>query len=223
MSDFEQQNRDEWKHQSRHKWIDLQNRVFGNSPPSTQEWTSLNDVVRVLTSFCGPNLNHMFFPGSGGHDLKAVTHSSEPLCIELLNGVPNIVRPARLLFETVPDYRSLSYIRLETESLAPSRAYDGYPCFYEDVVEVSPQHYVKPSEWKAGYYLDESGQQVLLHGSARVCARWFTGAFVVFAKGSIYNAVSEMYDGRHAKLTASDFRAYVESLAMEAKQQRVPE
>jgi serine/threonine-protein kinase len=215
MSDFHQQNRDEW--------IALQLREFGNSPPATQEWSSVTAIVRALTPFCGQPKCHMMLPGSGGNELTGVAPSSEPGCLELLGGIPNIVRPARLLFETIPDDRSLSYFRLETSPLTPSRAYDDSSGFFDDVVEVSPQHYVKREGWDAGYYLDDSGQRILLPRSARRCARWFTGAFVVFAKGSIYNSISETYDGRHAKMTTSVFRAYVEGMALVVKQLTIPE
>jgi hypothetical protein len=32
---------------------------------------------------------------------------------------------------------------------------------------------------------------------------------VIFTKASIYNQISDTYDGRHAKMSAADFREYI--------------
>ena len=214
MSEFHQKNCADW--------IAIQNQVFGTSIPTTQEWTQLDDIIQILSPFCGAGRNHMFLPAGGGLDLDAVIRSHEAGCLELLTGsVPNIVSPARLIFESFPDCLSLSYFRLETNQLAPAVAHDHAPSGYEEVVELScsPEHYIKRMAWDDGHYgHDENGREIPLPKSARLAIRWFSGSFVVFAKGSLYNQEGSTYDARHNKMSAIEFRAYVSRIVAKVTQ-----
>jgi hypothetical protein len=217
MSQFKQNNRAEW--------IGIQQRVYGTNPAPTQQWTRPEEILRALSPFCACDRNHMFFPDGGGLDLEAVFSSHEPGCLDLMTGgVPNVVRPARLLFESFPDYASLSYFRLETAQLESSGVYENLTSGYEEVVELSPRNYIERWTWDAGFYdHDESGREIPLPESARLAVRWFTGAFVVFAKGSIYNSISATYDARHNKMSAPEFRTYIERMIAHAKERGIPE
>ena len=53
--------------------------------------------------------------------------------------------------------------------------------------------------------------------------RWLSGAFVVFAKGSLYNSITATYDARHNQMTAVEFRQYIEGLIAQAQQQGIQE
>jgi hypothetical protein len=215
----------EFKARNCAEWITIQNRVFGTTIPASQEWTNVGDIIRVLAPFCGANSNHMFLAEGGGLDLEAVSRSPEPGCIRLLTGgAQHVIRPVRLLFESFSDYPSMSYIRIETDPLAPSGAYEAVEGNYEEVVELSPQHYLARVAWDAGYYTDdESGEEIPLPRSAHLCIRWFSGTFVVFAKGSIYNAIRGTYDGRHNNMNAAEFRAHVQEIIDRAILDGIPE
>ena len=158
----------------------------------------------------------MFLPAGGGLDLDAVIRSHEAGCLELLTGsVPNIVSPARVIFESFPGCLSLSYFRLETNQLAPFGVYGAQSSSSEEVVELSssPMHYIERMAWDDGHYShDEDGRTIPLPQSARIATRWFSGSFVVFAKGSLYNQVGSTYDARHNKMSAIEFRAYMSTV-----------
>lgn len=206
------------------QWIDIQKRFFGTSAPTTQVWTQPNDIIQMLTPFCGLGCNHMFLPTGGGLDLDAVTRSHEPSCLELMTGSsPNIVSPARLIFESFPDDLSLSYFRLETKQLAPSGGCTNPSSDYEEVVELSssPLHYIERSAWDDGSYHDNTGLEVPLPQSARLAVRYFSGSFVVFAKHSLYNSIQDTYDARHNTKTAPEFRTYVQSMMNKTKREGV--
>lgn len=68
-------------------------------------------------------------------------------------------------------------------------------------VELYPSKYIKRHYWDEQTYLNEP-----LPEGARVVVRYFKGAFVIFKKTSIYNQISETYDGRHEKLGADEFK-----------------
>jgi hypothetical protein len=197
-------------------WKSMLDRLFPLGIPSSKRWSTASDIVDVLNTI-GRNApqNHMFFPNGGGMDLEGARVSHEPGAIELCAGFTSIVKPELLSFEYFgPESIGWSYFRLDTGGLRPSGVYDEVKEAYEEVTELSPAQYVNRSVWDAGYYgHDEDGVERPLPRRARCVSRFFEGAFVIFAKGSIYNRTSATYDGRHNKMNREQFRAHIKEAA----------
>lgn len=166
----------------------------------------------------------MLFPDGGGLDFIGARLSSEPGCLELkTEGVPVIMRPKRLLFESFPDMPSMSYFLLEAENLAPSGVYDELRGTVEELVELSQGDYAERVIWDAGYLgHDEDGDEIPLPSSARRVKRSLSGSFAIFAKASIYNENPRTYDGRHSQMSASEFRAHIQETVAAALQSGIP-
>lgn len=45
---------------------------------------------------------------------------------------------------------------------------------------------------------------------SRQVTRQLKGSYVIFSKNSLYNRTTGTYDGRHDKMSAETFRAYIE-------------
>lgn len=207
---------------NRAKWRSILQKEYGAAVPASATWTDVDQTVRVLTPFAQPELGHMFFPlPGGGMDFDRVAKSREPGCIELLcDEVPQIIKPKSLRLETFPHYLSMSYFRIELDSLAPSGVYESSDCDYEELVEMPSGRYINRSAWDEGYY-SHNGEETRLPKSARLVVRRFSGVFVIFAKGSRYNLIGDTYNARHAKVPAGEFRAHVEQIIEVALQEGV--
>ncbi|MBK6265127.1 protein kinase [Marivirga sp. S37H4] len=216
----------EWKkliedfhEQNQMQWFEIQTKLFPTSIPQRVIWEDINDIVKVLKVVCSfDNLNHVFFPRSGGLDLEDVRLSHEDGCIELDFQLIDIVKPKRLLFESFGYDYEWNYFRLETGNLEPSSAYekeeeseDGEPLDNErnceEVSELSPGEYYPYHILENRYYYKDD---YLITDHARHVTRWFKGSFVMFCKRSTYNLTSSTYDGRHNKMTTDEFRKYIE-------------
>jgi serine/threonine-protein kinase len=200
------------------QWKQVQLQIFRHGIPRRAEWVYPSSIVSVLNVVgSADNLNHMFFTGGGGLDLSSARESSESGCIELnAQGSASILRPKRLMFESFGNYEEWAYFRLECDRLEPSGVYEDLPdeLGYEEVTELEPGRYVSRSVWDAGYTYDEDGSEVPLPEGARSLTRWFRGAFVVFAKASLYNKI-DSYDGYHDKRSAEEYRNEIEKLLAE--------
>lgn len=195
-------------------WDVILKEIFPVAYPASCVWKEKAAILSILNKVGSmPNLNHMFMPSGGGEDLTGAAEAGEPGAIALLYGDigADIVKPSALYFESFGDDYQWSYFRLETEGLPPSGIYNHLENPYEEVTELEPGYYVERSVWDRGYVnYDEYGREVPLPRGARPVFRYFDGAFVIFAKGSIYNAVSSTYDARHNKMTGEQFRQYIE-------------
>lgn len=163
------------------------------------------------------SLNHAFFPGGGGLDLTGAAQSTEGGCIELhFGGQVEVVKPQKLTFDSFGDNLEWAYFRLETGEIEPSGVYENNSFEYEELTEINPGEYLPRSIWEHGYYgYDENGYEMPLPKGARVISRCFKGAYVIFAKTSIYNQVPGTYDGRHNKMSSERFRNYIAKSALE--------
>lgn len=192
---------------NRQYWIDIQNKIFPTGIPKHCEWTRLKDIISVLNAIgSAANSNHMFYPTGGGLDMKSSKISTEDSCIEIFTGLTDILKPKRLLFESfnVPIW---NYFRIETFELEPTGVYEGKDYPSEELTEIITGKYISRSYWDEGEY-----QGKKLPKTARVLTRHLKGAFVIFAKSSPYNLHSSTYDARHNKMTAEEFRAYIEKV-----------
>jgi hypothetical protein len=194
--------------ENRQAWIDIQNRIFPAGIPEHFEWTELKDIISVLNTIGAiDNSNHMFYPTGGGLDVESAKLSYENNCIEIYTGLTDILKPKRLLFESFID-PIWNYFRIETLELEPSGVYvkeEDFPS--EELLEIETGKYISRSYWDEGEYLGHK-----LPYAARVLTRHLKGAFVIFAKSSYYNRNSRTYDARHNKMSAEEFRVYIENV-----------
>ena len=204
------------------QWEEIQKKLFPVSIPARAEWHNIDEIINTLklVSFYR-NMNHTFFPDSGGMDLIDTTQFLEAHFIQLdfsSSITPNdlhIIKPRRLLFESFPSDLSWSYFRLELEECSPIDAdaikelqLNGYDLLFEDVVRLSENNFLTIEKYRdhyRGHYIDR--QMV-----PPVFRRWMKGNFVIFSKNSKYNKISATYDGRHNKFDADGFRKYISKL-----------
>jgi serine/threonine-protein kinase len=210
MTENYEEDRDKRHAQMLAEWEAAIAKLFPGGAPETAQWNDITDIVRVLKVVGETDhSNHMFYPNGGGNDLADASVSHEPGCIELRCGTTVIVKPQGLTFNSFGKHPEWSYFRLETGGLAPSGVYETAH-EYEEVTELRPGQYVDRGAWDEGYYgHDEEGRELKLPKGARCLTRLYDGAFVIFSKASIYNQISDTYDGRHAKMSAADFREYI--------------
>jgi serine/threonine-protein kinase len=150
----------------------------------------------------------MFFPNGGGMDLDGAALFHEPGTIEIRAGFPVVVKPRGLSFHYFgPESIGWAYFRLETGGLRPTGVYQNVQGICEEVTELEPGRYVERGVWDAGYYgHDKEGFERALPLSAKCISRYFTGAFVIVPKGSMYNRIAGTYDGRHEKMSPGEFQ-----------------
>lgn len=195
------------------RWIEIQHELFPGGIPTSSKWDSIPAMLRVLKKIGEKDLNHLFFPSGGGLDLLGAQTSHERDCIELIFSPKSatILRPKVLMFESFPAQLSMSYFRIEARTLDPSGVYENLLRPDEELLEVGPENYMERSFWDEGHVgHDEDGYEIPIPKHARVVHRYFGGSFVIFAKGSLYNDETSTYDARHDKMTAPEFRAYIE-------------
>ena len=214
---------EDFHEQNQMQWFEIQTKLFPTSIPQRVIWDDINDIVKVLKVVCSfDNLNHVFFPRSGGLDLKDARLSHEEGCIELDFQLIDIVKPKRLLFESFGYEHEWNYFRLETGDLEPSGVYEkeeedkdvpseDEPLSdernYEELSELSPGEYYPYHILEDRYHYKDD---YLITDYARHVTRWFKGSFVIFCKRSTYNLTSSTYDGRHNKMTTDEFREYID-------------
>lgn len=191
------------------EWSETISELFPSGVPNSCKWNDIKDIINILNIVGKRNLNHMFYPNGGGLDLTGASESYEPNCIELhTGGLFDIIKPKELMFEKITGDNEWSYFRIETDNLLPSGIYEHTDSEYEELTELEPTKYVNRSVWDQNEY-----QGKPLPESARVISRYFKGAFVIFRKTSIYNQSSGTYDGRHSKMSAEEFKDYIEKAA----------
>jgi serine/threonine protein kinase len=214
------------------QWEEALSRLFPVAAPTRAIWTDPALIIAILNAVGQTNLNHLFFPDSGGMDLEGARLSvHEPGCIELHTDFWNIVKPLSLTLETFPGDAQWNYLRLETASLDPAEVcdrrlddddddqeeedeqndqYTSGERASEELTEIDEHTYASRACWDENRY--DGGE---LPDSARVIIRWFGGAFVIFQKTSFYNLAHgklDAYNGRHNRMDAEQFRSHIEEL-----------
>lgn len=204
----------EFREENLKSWEILLKSIFNGTITKSFVWHERGDIVNILRKIGNdPQLNHLFFPTGGGHDLMGAGTSIEKDCIELnfSKRSAHIIKPTGLYFESFGKEYEWAYFRIETQTLEPSGVYKNLHSQDEELTEIAPGEYLNRACWDEGISgHDENGARIPLPDSARLIVRCFTGAFVIFAKGSIYNATSSTYDARHAKMNPQEFRKHIE-------------
>lgn len=212
------------------QWFEIQTKLFPTSIPSRVVWENLEDIIKVLKVVCRyDNLNHVFFPRSGGLDLRDARLSFEDGCLELDFQLIHIVRPIRLVFESFNYNPEWNYFRLEVggisavgenvvKKIVKSSDVEANIESEEAKVEEVEYAYEELSELTPGEYYpydillnrQDYEDDYLFTNESRHVKRWLKGSFVIFGKRSIYNLIPNTYDGRHNTMSTDEFRKYIQ-------------
>ncbi|MCC2955337.1 protein kinase [Massilia sp. IC2-477] len=192
------------------EWSELTHKLFPMGAPARACWTDIDSICAVLDEISKvKGLNHMFYPTGGGNTITSVSRAKESGLIALHVGekTAEILKPAKLAYESFGRDTSWSYFRLEAAPIQPTGLSGsvGYHGISEELTEISPGHYESYACWQ---YDEFKGRK--LPESARPVSRYLTGAFVFFSTRSIYNQIPDTYDARHNQMTEDDFRTYIE-------------
>lgn len=203
---------DDFAKSNRYQWVEVIKALFPYSVPAHAEWTDIKEIKIVLNLISHyDSLNHLFFPSGGGLDLDAVFDSYEDHCLELdFGGLRHIVNPKILTFESIGEDLLWNYFRLECNPMKPVLNSTPEDEFDEGVSEISPLEYVDYGVMEDGDLAKQYGYHVT--DFSRQIARQLKGSFVIFSKSSFYNRTTGTYDGRHDKMSASDFRTFIEKV-----------
>jgi serine/threonine-protein kinase len=200
---------DHFEKQNKVNWVEVQSKLFPTSLPEHVVWTDSQAITSILNIVSGIEyVNHMFFPGGGGMDLRSARWAQEPGFIELdMGGLTYLMKPKELTFESFAADSEWNYFRLETEKADPifeSGARDS-----EYIVETGAGgNYITRDDFDAFY--EENGYD---HEEWRKVSRYYGGgSFVIFQKTSSYNFTPGTYDGRHALVDGPAFREYIQLL-----------
>ncbi|MDN8593346.1 protein kinase [Paenibacillus sp. 11B] len=194
---------------SRSAWQYLERTLLMQWAPSTIIWRDAAKVVEILKQISHANFNHTFVHQGGGMDSVSVEHATwlkEPNMIALSFdfGIVHVFKLKRLVWEIPNDDARFSYFRIEFDTLDPI-----FPDTIEEFQELD--NYSPPSEFlrifEGSYRPDQQEYDNLMYIN-----RWYDGVFLIVHKGSIYNSISQTYDGRHGELTTDEFRTYMECL-----------
>lgn len=192
------------------EWTELTHKLFPLSAPGRVTWSNIDAICSVLAEISKVKaLNHMFYPTGGGNTITGVSRAAERGMIALHVGekTAEILKPAKLTYESFGNDTNWSYFRLEVAPVLPTGIKNslGIDGISEELTEITPGEYAPYSCWNYGEINGEP-----LPESARPISRFLKGAFVLFSTRSIYNGDSGTYDARHNKMTEEKFRSYIE-------------
>lgn len=208
---------DSFRNKNLSQWESAIRKIFRDGVPSKCKWNNVEDIILTLYKISShESLSHAFLPSGGGMDLSWIDKSNEEGCIELHFGVSvYIVKPFLLSFHSLgPENFEWAYFRLETGNLEPSGVYDQLMYDMEELIEIGPGKYINFSYWDRDFMgYDEDGNEMPFPKGTRTVTRQLKGAFVIFAKTSVYNQISGTYDARHNKVTNEEFEKYIAKMA----------
>lgn len=189
------------------KWEEFLHGIFLDGIPQQHEWTETTEIIGILEKIGHANaLNHTFIPFRGGMDLTGARQSYEQGCVEMyLCGFPYILKISKVKFQSFNEAPlEWAHFRVVTVPLKPSGVYEKSESNLEELTEITPGDYIDLKYYENGEFQGESLSQ-----SARSLVRLFSGDFVVFSKGSLYNDNPYTYDGRHSKFGEEWFLMYL--------------
>lgn len=192
------------------EWTELQQVLFPTGAPTRAIWTQIDSICSVLNEIAKvPSLNHMFYPTGGGNTITGVSRATESGMIALHVGekIAELLKPAKLTYESFGYDASWNYFRLEVDPVEPTGIPGalGHDGISETLTELVPGQYVNYGHWDNNDY---RGQR--LPDESRPVGRFLKGSFVFFSTRSIYNGDPRTYDARHNAMTEDEFRKYIE-------------
>lgn len=200
---------DDFDTRNGHEWREVAEKIFPLGAPTRAQWNDRRQICAVLNAAASnSNLNHMFYPTGGGMTLLEADLAPEADMIQLKvsERMYEICGPERLLFESYPGQPEWNYFRLELRPIYPALEGQavGYLKTSEELTEVFPGVYAPLEDW---FQNEHAGEK--LSDAARRVNRLSGGSFVIFSTSSVYNRVSDTYDGRHNTMSSDEFRAYI--------------
>jgi hypothetical protein len=197
-------------HRNTQEWSEVQKSLFPSGAPARTLWTQIDTICSILAQIAKvPALNHMFYPNKGGNTITGVSRAAESGMIALHIGekIAEILKPAKLTYESFGNDSSWSYFRLEVAPVLPTGVPGAlaHDAISETLTELLPGQYVEYRHWDSGEYNGEP-----LPREARPVSRFLKGSFVFFSTRSAYNGDPSTYDARHNAMTEDRFREYIE-------------
>ena len=201
------------------EWAELNRRLFPLVVPTRAEWTDLSSICSVLKHVGEVQaLNHMFFPSGGGNTITQVECAGEQGCIEIEALGTYIFKPEKLTlesFEHFGDGNRWNYFRIEAAQMKPvDQRFVSLGGLYEYLTEIKPGQYGDRDIWEypENYYGPDFREQYDADFLAKMrpITRYLRGSFVIFSTRSPYNLDNGTYDARHDKMSADEFRNYIQ-------------
>jgi serine/threonine protein kinase len=182
------------------EWTELTQRLFPMGAPERSSWTNIDSICAVISEVAKVKaLNHMFYPNGGGNTITAVSRAPENGMIALHVGekFAEILKPAKLTYESFGSDTSWSYFRLEAAPVKLSGVENAADIdgISEALTEITPGNYAPYRCWDCGEF-----NRKPLPDSARPVSRYLKGSFVFFSTRSAYNQDPKTYDARHNEM-----------------------
>lgn len=183
---------DDYPERNPYEWEDALIRIFPISIPLNSKWTKLQDIFNVLKIIFESydNLNHCFYPESGGNDFNKVEIEKDFLLIE--NDI--LIKPKALYFESMEDL-DYSYFILECEELEQISNQENFKNHREHLFMDNIGNFHE--EEKEGF---------------RDVKRFYKGRFLITKKTSILNKLQgelDAYDGIQNKMSNEEYRELI--------------
>lgn len=193
------------------EWDFLKRIIFGRYVPSVSIFRHLESITTILRAVCHTSAaNHTLFSFHGGLDLIGVESSAEADCLVLRFDNDTVVIKPNVLQIGVFENSELNYLLLEADDIPPIPGPEVFRGV-QDLVEDAPGHYVGRKDAVYGVYDYDTG--VPLPKGWRYVTRMTKGRLLIVSKTGPYNAIAEVYDGRHGECSMSVFHSYVERIA----------
>ena len=193
------------------EWDFLKRIIFGRCVPSVSTFQHLESITTILQAVSHTSAaNHTLFSFHGGLDLISVEFSAEAGCLVLhFDNDTVVVKPIVLQIGVFED-SELNYLLIEAGDISPVPDIEVFRGIQE-LVEDTPGHYVGRKDAVYGVYDYDTG--VPLPKGWRYVTRMIKGRLLIVSKTGPYNAIAEVYDGRHGGCSMSAFHSYVERVA----------
>ncbi|MBQ6141491.1 MAG: protein kinase [Kiritimatiellae bacterium] len=193
------------------EWDFLKRIIFGRCVPSVSIFRHLESITTILRAVSHTSAaNHTLFSFHGGLDLIGVKSSSEADCLVLRFDNDTVVIKPNVLQIGVFENSELNYLLIEAGDISPVPGIEVFRGIQE-LVEDTPGHYVGRKDAVYGVYDYDTG--VPLPKGWRYVTRMIKGRLLIVSKTGPYNAIAEVYDGRHGECSMSTFHSYVERIA----------
>lgn len=182
------------------EWRDAIERIFPVSVPQSCVWTNINLIYLILDILFSnyDQLNHSFFPISGGEDFTNVQIIRINNTDYLMINRSYILKPKKLIFEYMNDFE-WSYFRLELETLNPF--------FGSEVFDKEEHIYINQTfeiiENKTYFKQDDS------HLDFKPASIYLEGSILIVQKTARINGLHgklDHYSGLHNKMTNTEYK-----------------
>lgn len=192
------------------EWNFLKRIIFSKCVPNVSIFRQTDEIAVILQAVSHTSAaNHTLFSFRGGLDLIGVESAAESGFLALRFDHDTIMIKPGLLQIGVFEDSELNYLLLEAAEASPISGL-GVSQGMQNLVEDKPGHYVAPLDAVYGVYDYDTG--VPLPNGWRYVTRMTKGRLLIVSKTGPYNAISEVYDGRHGDGSLAEFHAYVERI-----------